>query len=116
MHGRSLIAILVLAAASAQAASQQSGSQGWFIMLEDGKKLSYGDLRAASGNKCCFKFPSEDAVSFVSSPRLRLFISKDSCDPTFEVRRTNKTNKSSPVLLGDRGASPSNAGLTRLGL
>jgi hypothetical protein len=77
-----LCLLLVSLLSSAIASTQQ---QDLFILLEDGTRKTYGDLRAMSGNKCCFPINFAFPVTYSSTNRLRLFIGTG-CDPAFEVR------------------------------
>jgi hypothetical protein len=78
-----LACLLLALAATAMASVQQ---QDFFILLEDGTRLTYGDLRAmAGGGNCCFQAKFTTAVTYSSSNRIRFFIS-EKCDTAFEVR------------------------------
>jgi hypothetical protein len=80
-HALMLSSLLLSLAAVAMA---QSGD--FFILLEDGSRRTYGDLRALSQNKCCFPVNFPFAVTYSSTNKIRLFISGDCAEP-FEVRR-----------------------------
>jgi hypothetical protein len=74
--------LLLALVASSMAAIQQ---QDFFILLEDGTRLTYGDLRKLAGTSgCCFPVNFPFAITYSSSSRIRLFIS-GTCDPATEV-------------------------------
>lgn len=80
---RALIIALCALACAVRAAAQAD----FFILLEDGTRKTYGDLRGLSPHKCCFKVDFGIAVTYSSSNRLRMFNSDTTeCNPAFEVR------------------------------
>lgn len=80
-----LSSLLLALVASAMAATQQ---QDFFILLEDGTRKTYGDLRAMAGTSgCCFPVNFPFAVTYSSSNKIRFFIS-GTCDPAMEVSST----------------------------
>jgi len=92
--------------------------QDFFIVLEDGSRLTYGDLRGMAGTSgCCFNVNFPFAVTYSSSNRIRFFIGGDKCDPAFEVSR-HCSLRDCPLLIAglrcqlthcDLGSSSSNS-------